>query len=94
MNAVTVIVGDVEVVAEKLLGWLGKAGKVVSKAEAVEPQVVAALATVFGAINQSVSDVKSDATAPSILLTQQTWQDLQAVWPDVKAFASTLGIKI
>jgi len=90
----TVIIKDIEVAAEKVLGWLGAAGKVVNKVEQAEPQVVAALGALLGAVNTAVGDVGKTAGTPTIQLADQTMSDLKAVWPDVVAFAASLGIKV
>jgi hypothetical protein len=94
MSIASVVINDVEVAAEKVLGWLGAAGKVVTKVESMEPQVQAALATLLGAVSQAVTDVGTTAANPTITLTNQTMTDLKAVWPDIVAFAASIGIKI
>jgi hypothetical protein len=93
-NIAAVVIGDVEVGAEKVLDWLKDAGKVVTKAGAAEPQVIAALGTLLGAVGIAVADTAADAAAPSFALTSETFNAVKAVWPDITAFMATLGVKL
>ena len=94
MNVFVTIEKDVEVAAEKLLGWFGKAASEVNKIQIAEPKVVSALGTILGAVEAVVGDAAGVAANPSIALASETVVALKAVWPDVKAFAATLGIKL
>jgi hypothetical protein len=80
----------VEVAAEDALKWLGKAQTAIKAA----PAVVAALATLAAAVEKPLVDLTVVAANPlNIPLDIQTALDLKAVWPDVKAFLTTLGVK-
>ena len=82
---------DIEIGAEDLLKWLGKADTVLMAA----PGAVAALATVLGAVERGLMDLTIAAANPlNIAFDVQTANDLKVVWPDVKTFLLTLGIKI
>jgi hypothetical protein len=88
MSIVTVVLKDTEVAAEKVLSFL-------AKTEKAEPQVIAALGVLLGAVGTAVTSVQGAAAAPlNVQLDQATFADIKAVWPDVKAFAATLGIKL
>lgn len=82
---------DVELAAEDALHF-------VQKAESETPQVAGALGVVLGAIGKAITDVQSGAAMPTQVLNlqfdSQVFADLKAVWPDVKVFAGTLGIKL
>lgn len=94
MSIASVVIGDVEVAAEKVLGWLGDAGKVLTKAESVEPQVVAALGTLLGAVGTAIAETVADTQVPSFALSAEAFAAIKACWPDIKAFAATLGVKL
>jgi hypothetical protein len=56
--------------------------------------VVAALATLVAAVDKPLLDLSGVAANPlNIALDIQTAGDLKAVWPEVKAFLGTLGVK-
>ena len=58
------------------------------------PQVVAALATLIAAVEKPMAELAgAELTLLNIALDIQTAKDLKAVWPEVKAFLSTLGVK-
>jgi hypothetical protein len=58
------------------------------------PQVVAALATLIAAVEKPMAELAGAASNPlNIALDIQTAKDLKAVWPEVKAFLVTLGVK-
>lgn len=86
---VKVIIKDVEVDATKVLSFL-------SKAEKSTPAAAAGLAVVLGTVSKAVSDGSAAAGSSGLnfSLDAQTFADLRAVWPEVKAFAATLGIKL
>jgi hypothetical protein len=80
----------VQIAAEDALKWLSGANKALHAA----PQVVAALATLAGAVEKPISELAGAAANPlNIPLDVQTVTDLKAVWPDVKAFLGSLGVK-
>jgi len=80
----------IEIAAEDALKWLSGANKALKAA----PQVVAALATLIGAVEKPISELAGAAANPlNIPLDIQTAKDLKAVWPDVKVFLATLGVK-
>jgi hypothetical protein len=80
---------DVEVAAEKVLSFTAKVGK-------STPAAVAGLGIVLGAVDKAVVDVSSAAGSSglNISLDAQSWADIKPIWPDVKALAATLGIKL
>ena len=82
----------VEVAAEDVLHWLGGAAKTITLA----PKVLAAIAILLGAIGKAVTDGTAAAAQDGINLPLdlQTWNDIKAVWPDVKTVAEDLGIKL
>jgi len=89
-NILVNIEKGIEIGAEDLLNWLGKA----HTALAAAPGVVAALATVVTAMDKPLVELSAVAANPlNIPLDLQTAEDLKAVWPDVKAFLATLGVK-
>jgi hypothetical protein len=80
----------IEIAAEDALKWLGKAHGALSAA----PAVIAALATLVSAVEKPLTELSVVAVNPlNIALDIQTATDLKAVWPDVKAFLTTLGVK-
>ena len=90
-NIMVNIEKGIEIAAEDALKWLTGANKALKTA----PQVIAALATLIGAVEKPISELAGAAANPlNIPLDIQTARDLQAVWPDVKAFLATLGVKL
>ncbi len=80
----------IEIGAEDALKWLTGAGKTLHAA----PQVIAALATLVGAVEKPLADFAGAAANPlNIALDVQTVNDLRTAWPDVKKFLGTLGVK-
>jgi hypothetical protein len=89
-NILVNIAKGIEIGAEDALKWLGKAQTALTAA----PGVVAALATLVAAVDKPLSELAGAAANPlNIPLDIQTAEDLKAVWPDVKAFLATLGVK-
>jgi hypothetical protein len=81
----------IEVAAEDVLGWLNKAEQKIT----VAPAAVAALGVILGGIQKVVSDVSADVSNPvNLTLLPAQISDIKAVWPEVQAFAKTLGINI
>jgi hypothetical protein len=80
----------VELAAEDALKWFGGIRAVVTAA----PGVVAALATLATAVERPLIELSGVATNPlNIALDIQTANDLKVVWPDVKKFLESLGVK-
>jgi succinate dehydrogenase hydrophobic anchor subunit len=80
----------IEVAAADVLKWLGKAHTAVNAA----PAVVAALATLITQLEKPIMDISGVAANPlNIALDLQTATDLKAVWPEIKTFLGTLGVK-
>jgi hypothetical protein len=89
-NILVNIEKGIEIAAEDALKWLTGANKALKAA----PQVVAALATLIVAVEKPISELAGAAANPlNIALDIQTAKDLKAVWPDVKDFLATLGVK-
>jgi hypothetical protein len=89
-NILVNIEKGVEIGAEDALKWLSGANKALK----ATPAVVAALATLISAVEKPLSEVAGVAANPlNVPLDIQTVNDLKAVWPDVKQFLTTLGVK-
>ena len=81
----------VEIGAEDALRWLSGANQALQAA----PAVVAALATLIGAVEKPLSELAGAAANPlNIPLDVETVADLKAVWPQLEAFLQTLGVKL
>jgi hypothetical protein len=83
----------VEVAAEDLLSWVGKANTATSNNG---PGALAALGVLAAAIDKALTDVAAGAATPATLplAIPGDISDVKAVWPDIKAFLVTLGIKV
>jgi hypothetical protein len=89
-NILVNIEKGIEIGAEDALKWLTGANKALKAA----PQVIAALATLIVAVEKPIAELAGAASNPlNIALDIQTATDLKAVWPDVKAFLCSLGVK-
>jgi len=89
-NILVNIEKGIEIGAEDVLKWLTGANKALHAA----PAVVAALATLVVAVEKPIAELAGAAANPlNIALDLQTAKDLKAVWPEVKQFLSTLGVK-
>lgn len=89
-NIMVNIEKGIEIGAEDALKWLSGANKALK----ATPAVVAALATLIGAVEKPITEVAVVAANPlNIALDIQTVNDLKSVWPDVKQFLTTLGVK-
>jgi hypothetical protein len=89
-NILVNIEKGIEIGAEDALKWLSGTGNALHAA----PEVIAALATLVGAVEKPLSELAGAAANPlNIPLDVQTVNDLRAVWPDVKQFITTLGVK-
>ena len=89
-NVLINIEKGIEIAAEDVLKWLSGANKSLQAA----PAVIAALATLIGAVEKPMAELAGAAANPmNIALDIQTVRDLHAVWPEVKKFLTTLGVK-
>jgi hypothetical protein len=89
-NILVNIEKGIEIGAEDALKWLSGA----NKAMQATPAVVAALATLVGAVEKPLSELAGAAANPlNIPLDLQTVTDLKAIWPQLQAFLGTLGVK-
>jgi len=89
-NILVSIEKGIEIAAEDALKWLIGADKALHAA----PEVIAALATLIGAIEKPLADVAGAAQNPlNIALDIQTVNDLKAAWPAVRQFLASLGVK-
>jgi hypothetical protein len=89
-NILVNIEKGIEIGAEDALKWLTGADKALHAA----PEVIAALATLVGAVEKPLSELAGAAANPlNIALDIQTASDLKAVWPEVKSFLGTLGVQ-
>ena len=89
-NILVNIEKGVEIGAADALKWLSGANKAIQ----ATPIVVAALATIIGAVDKPLSELAGAAANPlNIPLDLQTVTDLKAVWPQLQAFLGTLGVK-
>ena len=89
-NIVVNIEKGIEVGAEDVLRWLTGAEKVLHAA----PAVIAALATLVGAMEKPLTELAGAAANPlNIALDIETAKDLEAIWPEVKTFLVSLGVK-
>jgi hypothetical protein len=89
-NILVNIEKGIEIGAEDALKWLGGADKALHAA----PEVIAALATLVGAVEKPLAELAGATANPlNIPLDVQTVTDLKAVWPEVKSFLGSLGVK-
>jgi hypothetical protein len=89
-NILVNIEKGIEIGAKDALRWLSGA----NKAMQATPAVIAALATLIGAVQKPLSELAGAAANPlNTPLDVQTVVDLKAVWPQLQAFLKTLGIK-
>lgn len=80
----------IEVGAEDVLKWLAGANRALSAA----PEVIAGLATLVGALDKPLTELAAAAANPlNISLDVQTVRDMKTVWPQVKQFLTSLGVK-
>jgi len=89
-NILVNIEKGIEIGAEDVLKWLMGAEKVLHAA----PAVIAALATLVAAMEKPLSELAGASANPlNIPLDIQTAKDLKAIWPEVKTFLVSLGVK-
>ena len=80
----------IEIGAKDVLKWLRGA----DRALAAAPVVIAALAILVESLEKPLSELAGAAANPlNIPLDIQTAKDLRAVWPEVKLFLGTMGVK-
>ncbi len=80
----------IQIGAEDALKWIAGTNRAFKAA----PSVIAALGTLIGSLDKPISDLAAAAANPlNISIDIQTAQDLKTVWPDVKQFLTTLGVK-
>jgi hypothetical protein len=89
-NILVSIEKGIEIGAEDALKWLAGSNRTLNTA----PTVIAALATLIGAVDKPLAEIAGAASNPlNIALDIQTARDIKAVWPEVKQFLATLGVK-
>ncbi len=80
----------IEIGVEDALKWV--AG--VSRAVKAAPAAIAALGTLVAALDKPLTELAAAAENPlNLTLDIQTANDLKAVWPEVRQFITTLGVK-
>jgi len=88
-----VLIGKIEVALEDVLHFFQKAEQIVLKG----PKVISAVVTLFSAIEKVVVDASVDISNPATLINVpldiQQFNDVKAVWPDIKAILISAGIK-
>ncbi|HEY2860339.1 MAG TPA: hypothetical protein VGJ21_18100 [Terracidiphilus sp.] len=90
-NILVSIEKGIEIGAQDALKWLAGADRSLKAA----PSVIAALATLVAALDKPFSDVAGAAANPlNIPLDIQTVRDMKAVWPEVRQFVASLGVRI
>ena len=89
-NILVNIEKGIEIGAEDALKWLTG----VDKALHAAPAAIAALAILVAAMEKPLAELAGAAANPlNIPLDIETAADLKAVWPEVKLFMRSLGIK-
>lgn len=83
----------IEVAAEDALSFITGAN---AKVQTGGPGAIAGLGVVVGAVDKALSDAAAVAENPASLTVTfgSDVADIKAVWPAVKAFLATLGIKV
>lgn len=90
-NILVSIEKGIEIGAQDALKWLAGADRSLNAA----PAVIAAIATLIGALDKPLADLAGAAANPlNIALDIQTVRDMKAVWPEVRQFVTTLGVKL
>lgn len=81
----------IEVGAADVLRFLTVAQSTATK---LEPGVIAALGVLLGTLEKTMTDLSQATASPlNVTLDAATVNDLRMVWPEVAAFAGSLGIK-
>lgn len=83
----------IEVAAEDVLKWAGAADNATAK---YTPGALAAVGVVFAAVEKGAVDGAGAAAADgvNIVLDVATVNDIKAVWTDVKALLTSIGVKL
>jgi hypothetical protein len=83
----------IEVAAEDLLGFTQKGN---ATAQGASPAVLAALGVLASGVEKALTDTAGAAANPILGLVEAPAEiaDFKAVWPEVKSFLATLGIKV
>jgi hypothetical protein len=89
-NILVSIEKGIEIGAEDALRWLTGADRALKAA----PAVIAGLAILLAAVEKPLVEATAVSANPlNIPLDLQTARDIRAVWPDLKQFLTTLGVK-
>jgi hypothetical protein len=89
-NILVSIEKGIEIGAEDALRWLTGADRALKAA----PAVIAGLAILLAAVEKPLAEATAVSANPlNIPLDLQTARDIRAVWPDLKQFLTTLGVK-
>jgi hypothetical protein len=89
-NILVSIEKGIEIGAEDALRWLTGADRALKAA----PAVIAGLAILLAAVEKPLVEATAVSANPlNIPLDLQTARDIRAVWPDLKQFLTTFGVK-
>jgi hypothetical protein len=89
-NILVSIEKGIEIGADDALRWLTGADRALKAA----PAVIAGLAILLAAVEKPLVEATAVSANPlNIPLDLQTARDIRAVWPDLKQFLTTLGVK-
>ena len=89
-NILLSIEKGIEIGAEDALKWIAGTDRAIKAA----PAIIAALGTLVGALDKPITELAAVAADPlNFNLDIQTAHDLKAVWPEVKQFLATVGVK-
>jgi len=93
MGNIFVTIGkDVEIGAEDLLKWVTSGASTIAVAT---PGALAAFGLLMSCVESALVDVTGVVENPlNIALDVATVASLIKVWPDLKAFLATLGVKV
>lgn len=94
MANVLVTVGkDIEVGASDLLRWVTGGEKLVEKAS---PGVLSALGVLAAGVEKCLTDAVNAAQNPLAALVEAPAEisDIKQVWPEVKQFLASFGVKV
>lgn len=93
-NIITSVEHGLEVAAADVLKAIPFIQKYAASAVKAEPQVVAALGVLLGAVANVLSSADAAVAQPfNISFDVQTVSAIKAVWPEIEAFAKSIGIK-
>jgi hypothetical protein len=89
-NILVSIEKGIEIGADDALRWLTGADRALKAA----PAVIAGLAILLAAVEKPLVEATAVSANPlNIPLDLQTARDIRAVWPDLKQFLTTFGVK-